>query len=77
MEEKKNFDLFVTYRDHDFDDDVYELKLDLHHVDCLLHALNEFRSNYCVHSKEYKTIQQIFDFMEFVYNEEKGEEDEI
>lgn len=72
--DKKN-EVKIIYRTED--DEVYEKSLDKNDIDCLLHSLNQFRAEYCVHSKEYRCISNIFDFCEFVYDDLWSDENEI
>lgn len=59
-----------------FDDsgDEYNFALKKDRLDCLLHAINEYRAHYCVFSHEFKVLSNVFEDLMFIREQIYGNE---
>lgn len=71
MEEKNK--CFITYFDNDGDEYSYDLTPSK--VSALMHALNRYRADYCVHTIEFKVLSDMFDWLEFCYDSDRHDVD--
>lgn len=65
---------FITYFDRDGDEYTYTLTPGK--VSGLMHAINRYRADYCVHDIEFKVLSSMFDWFEFCYDDDHNTEDD-